>query len=38
VAGKGKDLPDDGSIQHDHCIYGTTKRERCDAAAKEMIQ
>jgi hypothetical protein len=26
VAGKGKNLPDDGSIQHDHYIYGTPKR------------
>jgi hypothetical protein len=26
VAGKGKGLPDDGSIQHDHYIYGTPKR------------
>jgi len=26
VAGKGKDLPSDGSIQHDHYIYGTPKR------------
>ena len=38
VAGKGQDLPDDGSIQHDHYIYGTTKREPCDTAAKGMIQ
>jgi hypothetical protein len=26
VAGKGKNLPSDGSIQHDHYIYGTPKR------------
>ena len=26
VAGQGKNLPDDGSIQHDHYIYGTPKR------------
>jgi hypothetical protein len=26
VAGQGKDLPADGSIQHDHYIYGTPKR------------
>ncbi|MEX0777346.1 MAG: hypothetical protein WD042_16705 [Phycisphaeraceae bacterium] len=26
VAGKGKDLPSDGSLQHDHYIYGTPKR------------
>ncbi len=26
VAGKGKDLPSDGSVQHDHYIYGTPKR------------
>lgn len=26
VAGKGKDLPSDGSEQHDHYIYGTPKR------------
>lgn len=26
VAGKGKDLPSDGSIQHDHYIYGTPKK------------
>ena len=38
VAGKGKNLPDDGSIQHDHYIYGTTKREHRDTAAKGMIQ
>ena len=26
VAGKGKNLPPDGSSQHDHYIYGTPKR------------
>ena len=26
VTGKGKDLPRDGSIQHDHYIYGTPKQ------------
>jgi hypothetical protein len=26
VAGQGKDLPDDGSVQHDHYIHGTPKR------------
>jgi hypothetical protein len=26
VEGKGVDLPSDGSIQHDHYIYGTPKR------------
>jgi hypothetical protein len=26
VAGQGKDLPPDGSVQHDHYIYGTPKR------------
>src|SRR4051812_36058626 len=26
VAGRGKDLPSDGSAQHDHYIYGTPKR------------
>ena len=26
VAGKGKNLPADGSSQHDHYIYGTSKR------------
>jgi hypothetical protein len=26
VAGRGKDLPDDGSVQHDHYIYGSPKR------------
>ncbi len=26
VAGQGKDLPTDGSAQHDHYIYGTPKR------------
>jgi len=26
VAGRGKDLPADGSAQHDHYIYGTPKR------------
>ena len=26
VAGQGKDLPPDGSIQHDHYIYGTPKQ------------
>jgi hypothetical protein len=26
VAGQGKDLPADGSTQHDHYIYGTAKR------------
>ena len=26
VAGQGKELPDDGSVQHDHYIYGTPKR------------
>ncbi len=26
VAGQGKGLPDDGSVQHDHYIYGTPKR------------
>ena len=26
VAGKGKNLPSDGSSQHDHYVYGTPKR------------
>ena len=26
VAGQGKDLPDDGSLQHDHYISGAPKR------------
>ncbi|MFA7235343.1 MAG: hypothetical protein WC058_00645 [Phycisphaeraceae bacterium] len=26
LAGKGKNLPSDGSVQHDHYIYGTPKR------------
>ena len=26
VIGKGKALPKDGSVQHDHYIYGTAKR------------
>ena len=26
VSGKGKNLPDDGSLQHDHYISGTPKR------------
>lgn len=26
VVGKGKDLPADGSLQHDHYITGTAKR------------
>lgn len=26
VAGKGQDLPADGSVQHDHYIYGTPKK------------
>jgi hypothetical protein len=26
VIGKGKDLPTDGSVQHDHYIYGAPKR------------
>jgi hypothetical protein len=26
VAGQGKGLPDDGSVQHDHYISGTPKR------------
>jgi hypothetical protein len=26
VTGKGKNLPDDGSTQHDHYIYGSPKR------------
>ena len=26
VIGKGKNLPRDGSVQHDHYIYGTQKR------------
>ena len=26
VAGRGKNLPDDGSVQHDHYIYGSPKR------------
>lgn len=26
VTGKGQNLPDDGSVQHDHYIYGTPKR------------
>jgi len=26
VAGRGKDLPADGSAQHDHYTYGTPKR------------
>ena len=26
VAGKGQNLPADGSTQHDHYIYGTPKR------------
>jgi hypothetical protein len=26
VAGRGKNLPADGSLQHDHYVYGTPKR------------
>jgi len=26
VIGKGEGLPSDGSVQHDHYIYGTPKR------------
>lgn len=26
VIGKGQNLPDDGSTQHDHYVYGTPKR------------